>query len=96
MPFALSYAILAHLMSVPKLGGLPCISRPILKIFAANQIASAAAARPTTMVSSTYQNGGGESDASRAIIANVLTGGMKLTTTLNVELGARPMMGVRM
>ena len=40
--------------------------------------------------------GGGESEARRDIITNVLNGGRKLMATLKVEFGARPMAGARM
>ena len=70
-------------------GALPCISRPTLKIFAANQVTTHAAARPTSMVSSTCHVGGGVADPSRIIMAKVLTGGMKLRATANVEFGSR-------
>ena len=43
------------------------------------------------MVSSTCHVGGGVADASRIIMAKVLTGGMKLRATANVEFGSRPM-----
>src|SRR5262249_49127977 len=85
------YACFAQRTSVPKSGALPCISNPTLNTLAANQIATHAAAMPTTSVSSTCQVGGGVFVARRIIIANVFTGGMKLMATANVEFGSRPM-----
>jgi hypothetical protein len=70
------------------MGGFPCISSPTLKTFAANHTVLQAAPIPTRTVSHTCHAGGGESDASRAIMKNVFTGGMKLMATLNVEFGA--------
>src|SRR5687768_1055416 len=61
--------------------------------FAANHTAAHAAPKPMTTVSHTCHAGGGASDARRDIIANVLIGGMKLTAMLNVEFGARPIIG---
>jgi hypothetical protein len=81
------YAARAQRISVPKVGGLPCMSNPIRNTFAANQIAAHAAPSPTTTVSHTCHAGGGASEASRDSIANVLTGGRKLTTMLKVEFG---------
>jgi hypothetical protein len=46
--------------------------------------------QPIAMLSATCQNGGGVVDASRTIIANVLTGGIKLMATLNAAFGSRP------
>src|SRR5262245_2159775 len=86
-----SYACLAHRISVAMFGALPCINRPTLKTLAANQVTAQAAARPTIIVRSTCQVGGGVADPSRIIIANVLTGGMKLRATANAEFGSRPM-----
>ena len=80
-----SQACLAHRISVAMSGALPCIKRPTLKTLAANQVTAHAAARPTIIVRSTCQVGGGVADPSRIIIANVLTGGMKLSATANAE-----------
>ena len=63
------------------------MSSPILKILAANHMAATADATPMTRLSATCQNGGGVVDASRTIIANVLTGGTRLMATLKVESG---------
>ena len=60
----------AQRASVAKLGGLPCISKPILKIFAANHTESAAEARPTSTVAPTCHAGGGVLVASLANMAN--------------------------
>ena len=78
----------AHLNRVAMLGGLPCMSSAILNTLAANQITSAEVTQLISKVVHTSQAGGGALDAMRAIIAKVLTGGMKLIATLNVELGA--------
>src|SRR5262245_175614 len=73
------------------LGAFPCMSRPTLYIFAANHVTAHAVASPTANVRSTCHAGGGVDDPSRIIIANVWTGGMKLSATENVEFGSRPM-----
>jgi predicted ThiF/HesA family dinucleotide-utilizing enzyme len=70
------------------------MSSAILNTFAANQITSAEATQLMSRVVHTCQAGGGALDATRAIIAKVLIGGMKLIATLNEEFGAAPMMGV--
>ncbi len=86
-------AIRAHLIRVAMLGGLPCMSSAILNTLAANQTTSAEVTQLMSSVVHTCQAGGGALDATRAIMAKVLTGGMKLIATLNVEFGACPMNG---
>src|SRR5262245_60382939 len=46
-------------------------------------------AMPIAIDVHTCQYGGGELDAIRSSIVNVLTGGMKLMATLNTEFGSR-------
>src|SRR5580658_5948598 len=89
-------AIRAHLISVARFGGLPCMSRATLNTLAANHTTSAAVTQLMSRVAQTCQAGGGALEATRAIIAKVLTGGMKLIATLNEEFGAAPMTGVRL
>src|SRR5262245_34657792 len=85
----LLYAALTHRTSVLKFGGLPYISRPIRKIFAAPQTAAHAVAHAMASDSSACHVGGGVLDASRTIMTNALIGGMKLSTTASVESGLR-------
>ena len=75
-------------MSVATLGGFPCINNPILKIFAANQIAPKTDATPIAIDVQTCHQGGGALDATRMSMANMFTPGMKLTTVLKVEFGS--------
>ena len=83
-----SQASRAQRIKVAKFGGLPCISNPILKIFAANHTVAQAAPTPIKAVNTTCHTGGGESEATRAIMAKVFAGGTKLMATLKVELRA--------
>src|ERR1700755_2622720 len=76
-------------ISVLKSGGLPYISRPIVKIRAAHHSATTTPAAPIMTVSQPCESGGGALEVMRSSIANVLTGGMKLITVLNVEFGWR-------
>src|SRR2546421_437061 len=68
----------AQRIKVAKFGGLPYISRPMRKTFAANQIATKTEPTPTVIESQTCHHGGGVFDAMRSSIANVFTGGRKL------------------
>ena len=72
-----------------KFGGLPYISSPMRKIFAAAHVTAHAEARPMPIVSHTCHSGGGDVDAIRIIMASVLTGGMKLSAIAIVVLGSR-------
>src|SRR5687768_16849992 len=87
------YAARIQRMSVLRSGGLPNIRRPTRNTFAATQSAPYAPAAPVPIDNHTCQAGGGVDDASRSSMAKLLTGGTKLTTTANVELGS-PMMGI--
>src|SRR4029434_7734388 len=79
----------AQRISVAKFGGLPYISRPIRKTFAANQIAAKTVPTPIRIDSQTCHHGGGAFEAIRSSIVNVFTGGRKLNTTLKSEFGSR-------
>src|SRR5687768_18441519 len=79
----------AQRIIVANVGGLPCISRPILNTLPANHTVAAEATRPSTIDSTTCQNGGGVPDARRAIMPNPLNGGIRLIATLIGEFGAR-------
>src|SRR5687767_5621548 len=79
----------AHLSSVAKFGGRPCINRPIWKRREANQSAPPAATMPTAIDSHTCHIGGGDVDVSRSSIAKAFIGGIKLTTVANSEFGSR-------
>jgi hypothetical protein len=89
----LTYAIRAHFANVPKLGGFPCISNPILNTFAANQSTIAAPTNPVTIAPNTCQSGGGVPEASRANTTNEFTGGTNVIATLSVEFGLCPIIG---
>src|SRR5580658_2635827 len=86
----------AHLNNVLRLGGLPCISNPILNTLAANHTTTAAVAKLISSVTPTSHGGGGEVEAIRASIAKLLTNGVKLIATLKLEFGASPITGVEM
>src|SRR3954466_7053069 len=85
------YAALTHLIIVAKSGGLPYISRPIRKTFAAHHSTATTDAMPIAIDVHTCHQGGGVFDAIRSSMAKVLTGGTKLMTVLNVEFGSREM-----
>ena len=76
------------------LGGLPCMSSPILNTLAANHTTDAAVTqlmqqgRPD--LPGRRRRAGGDATHHRKGI----DGGVKLIATLNVELGAWPMMAV--
>src|SRR4051794_20229046 len=76
-------------ISVLRSGGLPYISRPMVKILAAHQTDTTTVTRPIPIVTATCQNGGGALEVSRSSIAKVFTGGMKLIAVLNGEFGSR-------
>ena len=76
-------------MSVAKLGGLPCMSSPMRKTFAVNQIDAKTEPIPIKMDSQICHHGGGVMEAMRISIANVFMGGMRLMAVLNAEFGSR-------
>ena len=84
-----SHAARAQRINVEKLGGLPCINKPIRKIFAVNHSAIPTDPIPMAIDRQICHQGGGVSVDIRKSIANVFTGGTKLATVLSTELGSR-------
>src|SRR5215468_8920372 len=68
-------------------GGLPYISSPILKTFAANHSAATTPAAPSAIDAHTCHHGGGAVDVRRSSIAKLLTGGIMLMMVANIEFG---------
>ena len=66
---------------------MPCMSSPTLNTFAANQTHPSAVMMPMTIVIRGCQAGGGESEARRASIMKVFTGGTKLITAQLMATG---------
>src|SRR5690606_32554751 len=76
-------------ISVAKLGGLPCISRPTRNTLPAIHTVAKTAAMPIAIDAAICQAGGGTLDDRRRIITKGLTGGIRLATVASVPLGSR-------
>jgi hypothetical protein len=84
-----AHAIRIHFTSVANDGGFPNINSPTRNTFAANQTAAYAPAALTTMPSHTCHIGGGLVEVSRSSSTKFPSGGTKLNTVANSELGSR-------